>query len=117
MFEAPFKICTVCHQEWQSVTDFLNDPENEIIGYQANFKNLEAGYFLFNHQVLHTLAIPVNAFSHFRSGPIFTENKAGTEDCPGYCIHKLELGTCQESCECRWVRDVIQVIKAWKKAY
>lgn len=33
MSGAPFKICTVCHQEWHSVNDFLDDPEIEIVGY------------------------------------------------------------------------------------
>ena len=103
MSGTPLKICTVCNQEWHTVTDFLNDPEIEIIGYQSKFEELEDGYFLFNHNCATTLAIPVDAFSHLRNGQVFTENKAGKKDCPGYCIQKWELGTCRNSCECRWV--------------
>ena len=111
MSGVPFKICTTCSQHWETVTDFLKDPAIVLLGYQVNFLKLEKGLFLFNHQTCtNTLALEVHHFKHLRNGPLFTENKAGKDGCPGYCLYKEQLAPCRNTCECRWVRDVIQVI-------
>ncbi|MCF7857705.1 MAG: hypothetical protein K9N07_00060 [Candidatus Cloacimonetes bacterium] len=106
-----FKVCPNCNKEWKYRSDFIYDPQVEIIGYQVHFKNLEKGFFLFNHSCRSTMSIPVNAFSDLYHGPIFKEKLTGTDHCSGYCLHESNLRPCPEKCECAYVREVIQIIK------
>ncbi len=106
-----FKTCPNCGEEWKTRSDFINNPELEIIGYQVHFKNLEKGFFLFNHSCKGTLTIPVDAFSDMYKGPIFTERLTGSDKCSGHCLHESNLKPCPAKCECAYVREVIQIIK------
>lgn len=106
-----FKKCAVCRHIWTTRQDFIADQNVEIIGYQSNFVELEAGLLYFNHSCNSTLAIPVGLFSDLYAGPIFEERKTGTDNCPGYCLHKKELGRCPAECECAYVREIIQILK------
>jgi len=106
-----FKKCTLCHHIWATRQDFIADQDIEIIGYQANFKALEAGLLYFNHSCKSTLAIPVDLFADLYTGPIFEEQKTGTDNCPGYCLHKKALNHCLAECECAYVREIIQILK------
>jgi hypothetical protein len=45
----PFKVCTLCGQAWGARGHFLADPSIRLAGYMANFKALELGLLLFNH--------------------------------------------------------------------
>ena len=100
---------------WGDLNDFLGDPEIKIIGYQANFDELSAGAFLFNHSCGATLAISVKDFSELHQGPIFKKKAFGTDECPEYCLHQEQLGRCSIECECAYVRDIIYIIKTWPK--
>ncbi|MDO9578608.1 MAG: hypothetical protein Q7J16_12045 [Candidatus Cloacimonadales bacterium] len=91
--------------------DFIYDPEIEIIGYQVHFKDLEKGFFLFNHSCRGTMSINVEEFSDMYQGPIFQERLTGSDQCSGYCLHHSNLKPCSEKCECAYVREVIQIIK------
>ena len=115
MTRVPFKKCNVCQKEWANAGDFLDDPAIELVGYQVDFEELESGHFLFNHNHANTLAVAIEAFKHLKSGPIFTEKRTGKDDCPGYCLYQSALESCSAQCECRWVRDVMQTIRNWKK--
>jgi hypothetical protein len=106
-----FKTCPNCGVEWKTRSDFIYDPELDIIGYQVHFKNLEKGFFLFNHSCKGTITIAVNAFSDMYKGPIFAERLTSTEKCSEYCLHESNLKPCPEECECAYVREVIQIIK------
>jgi len=33
--------CPVCSRKWESVEEFISDPETKIVGYQVNFDNLK----------------------------------------------------------------------------
>jgi hypothetical protein len=111
-----FKKCPSCAHAWRSQQDFLNDPNLMIIGYQVNFDHLELGYFLFNHHTCRTtLSILAGAFKNLYTGPIFTERKTQSEECPGYCLKKSVLDPCPTHCECTYVRDIIQTIRNWEK--
>lgn len=50
-----FKVCPNCQKEWETRSDFIYDPDIEIIGYQVHFKDLERGFsvqsFLQRHNV------------------------------------------------------------------
>ncbi len=111
-----FRRCTSCAAEWPAREDFLGDPDVHVMGYQAHFEELEAGLFLFNHAACGTtLALPVSAFTDLHGGGVFRERKTGSPDCLGYCLRREELGPCPASCECAYVREVLQLIRRWPK--
>ena len=66
-----FKECTVCGFKWEHRGDFLNDFNIKIHGYQAHFKELAEGLFLFNHSCAGTLAISAGEFRDLYDGPCF----------------------------------------------
>ena len=111
-----FKKCSACASLWPSRESFLNDPNTVLVGYQVNFENLELGFFLFNHMICKsTIAIPAGQFRGLYSGPVFKENKLGSESCPEYCLHEAQLLPCPEQCECTYVREIIQIVRDWPK--
>ena len=105
-----FKQCTVCSHIWETRQAFISDPGVCTIGYQANFKELEAGLLFFNHRCKNTIAVPAAEFVDLYEGPMFEESKAETDDCPGYCLNKDELQPCPAECECAYIRTIIQLI-------
>ena len=114
----PFKECPNCTKVWQVRAEFLDDPDLALAGYQANFGDLNAGFFLFQHEApgCHTcLAIEAGAFTDMHEGPIFEERLTGTEACPGYCADKHRLDRCNRKCECAYVRDVLDAVNRWPK--
>ena len=111
-----FKICPSCSQTWKSRDEFLADSSLELIGYQVHFKALEEGLFLFNHIACRTtISIQSGKFTSLSNGPKYSNNLFGTDSCPEYCLFKTNLEACPAQCECTYVRDIMQVIKAWDK--
>jgi len=110
-----FKACTSCRVEWETREDLLSDPAVTLAGYQADFEELEAGFFLFNHSCSTTFALGVDVFKELYEGPVFSERRTGAADCPGYCLRKDELRPCPAHCECAWVREVVRIVSRWKK--
>jgi len=111
-----FKSCSSCDQSWDSREDFLADSSLELVGYQVHFKDLEQGLFLFNHlSCKSTISVKSGNFANLYKGPIYTNNKMGTEACPDHCLTKHNLQSCPEQCECNYVRDIMQIIKTWQK--
>lgn len=114
-----FETCPMCNERWLTREAFLSDPRLEVMGYQADFKSLETGLFLFNHRAPRcgtTLAIEASSFVDLVAGPIYASPMTGTEECREYCLTPEELRPCPAECECAYVRDVLQVIRNWKKA-
>jgi len=109
-----FKKCPTCKYTWENQSDFLSDSNLELIGYQANFANPGAGIILFNHSCHSTIALKVKSVENLYDGPIFKKNAAGDE-CPGFCLYKDNLEKCPVECECAFVREIIDIIKAWPK--
>jgi hypothetical protein len=110
-----FKKCS-CGKVWQDRDDFLSDKMIEIRGYQANFKKLDEGLFLFNHNACQTtMGFKAGIFLGLYRGPIYSERKTGGVECPGYCLHKDNLKSCPEKCECASIREIVQIIKDWPK--
>ena len=106
-----FKRCSACGTEWITREDFLKDPELKMTGYQAHFKELTEGMFLFNHSCQATLVIRPGDFTDMYTGPVFKQRATGTKKCPSYCVREHDLSTCPIQCECAYVRDVIQIVK------
>jgi len=111
-----FKKCTCCDHPWFSRDEFLEDSKLELIGYQVNFVELELGYLLFNHLTCQsTIAVPAGMFRDLYDGPVFSERKTDTENCPGYCGDRDILDLCDQECECVYVREIIQIVQNWPK--
>jgi hypothetical protein len=111
-----FKRCPSCPQVWPSCSGFLEDRELELIGYQVNFNALELGLFLFNHAACRTtLAVHASLFKDLYVGPVYTERKTGSGDCPGFCLRECEFGPCPAQCECAYVREILRIVKTWPK--
>lgn len=115
LFWKSFKKCTTCGHDWKRRDDFLEDGALKIIGYEANFNALGLGIFLFDHSCGTTLALPVDKFKDMYKGVVFNERKTGTYECPGHCMHKSKLDPCPANCECNWVRELIQMLKSYRK--
>ena len=110
-----FKQCSVCGHRWATRRDFMADVNVEIIGYQANFKNLTSGLLYFNHVCKNTIALHADVFADLYDGPVFKERKFETDECPGYCLHKADLRPCPAECECSYIREIMQLLKRAKK--
>lgn len=111
-----FKQCTCCEFPWSSRNEFLQDANTELVGYQANFCQLELGYFLFNHLTCQsTIAIPAGLFKDMYDGPLFSQRLTGTEVCQGFCEDMDALEPCEAKCECAYVREIMQIIRKWPK--
>ena len=111
-----FKKCTCCDDPWFSREEFLGDSKLDFVGYQVDFANLELGYFLFNHLTCQsTIGVHAGLFKDLYDGPIFSERKTNTENCPGYCGDREILNPCSEECECAYVREIIQIVRKWPK--
>jgi hypothetical protein len=111
----PFGACSYCGDGWTNRDEFLGDPDLTIIGYQVHFRELTEGLFLFNHRCGGTLALPAKVFADLYRGPIFERRATGTDECPFYCLRTSELRPCEAQCECAYVRETIQLVKAWPK--
>ena len=70
---------------------------------------------MFNHSCKATLSMHANAFWDLYQGTFFTDRATGNDQCPGYCLHPDELSPCPAQCECAFVREILQVIKNWRK--
>ena len=110
-----FKICSKCGFVWPERASFLSDPDLRMVGYQADFAELMAGLFLFNHICGTALAIKADDFRDLYDCPMFTERLRDTKECGGYCLHKSDLHPCPAKCNCAYVREIVQVILNWPK--
>ena len=96
----------------------MSDPAVRLVGYQANFPELEAGYFMFNHLApgcLTTFTIDAKKFRDFYHGEVYRERLDRSSKCPGHCQHEGDLNPCPAKCECGFVREVMQIILRWPK--
>ena len=114
--ERPFKQCHCCKLGWADRPGFLADGTLEIVGYQVDFRDLEHGLFLFNHDPCKsTLAVPAGKFLDLYKGRRFAENLRETEECPRSCDDSAQLARCDQRCECAFVREVLHIIRGWPK--
>jgi hypothetical protein len=111
-----YKRCPSCGFEWKERKDLLADRSIELVGYQPNFKRLEAGLILFNHSCKGTLALCAGDFADLYRGPLFEKRALGTDKCPGHCLHEEDFRPCPAECECAYVRNILDKIERWPKA-
>lgn len=109
-----FKICPSCSTKWETRDLFLDDQSLKIIGYSADLLKLESSLFYFTHYkegCSTTMAIQAKYFFDLYSGRQYSERKAGTVECPGFCLEKEQLSRCDAFCECAFNREIINMIK------
>jgi hypothetical protein len=112
-----FKKCSCCEIPWFTRDEFIQDGQIELVGYQANFCQLELGYLLFNHlNCESTIAVHAGLFKDLYSGPIFGQRLTDSEVCQGLCKDSVALETCDQKCECAYIREILQIIRTWPKA-
>jgi len=110
-----FKACS-CGTVWRTRDAFLADPDVQIIGYAPHFEELQLGWLHFNHDACRsTMAMQVVEYADLYGGPVFEDRRAGTRDCPGYCLRADELRPCPVACECAWVRTLVGMLAVWPK--
>jgi len=113
--EEHYKACTLCGYEWQTLQSFVQDCNLTVNGYQACFEKAEEGLFLLTHvcpQCHSTLAVRASDFTHWDTGSRPGLLNMGKETCPGRCLNNDDLEPCTAECSMRWVRDVLQYLKA-----
>lgn len=112
--EQIFKTCSSCGTTWQSMKQFLEDKELVVEGYQASFSDSMDGLFLMTHSCEDcgsTLALKTGLFRELYHGPEFTEHRTNMPGCDGHCLNENDLEPCDQECDMRWVRDVLQMLK------
>jgi hypothetical protein len=112
-----YKTCT-CGFVWVSRDVFLSDPYVKLVGYQVNFEDLKAGYFMFNHlagSCKTTLSLSAGDFFDLYDGPVFRMRSADKPECGKHCFHHGDLKSCPVQCECSFVRDILGVVNQWTK--
>lgn len=96
---------------------FLSDQSIELNGYKADFEKLDWGLFYFTHKIencFSTMALKTKDFLSLYTGERYTEQRAGMEECPGYCLDEKQLNRCDAFCECAFNREIIQIINKRK---
>ena len=111
--ENPFKTCPSCSKSWFSRDEMIYDPDVSLLGYQVHFIDFKLGLFYFNHKSENcqtTFAIRVDELSDLYDGPIYSEVKMADDDCPLYCLRRIELKNCNQQCAGAFVREIMQII-------
>jgi len=106
-----FKICGNCSEKWKFRTDFLKDKNLKIIGYQAHFKDIEKGLYLFDHNCKTTFGVKVSKFKSLYHRIKYDTIKTGTDECTGKCLIKNNLEPCKAECRLAYLREIMQIIK------
>ncbi len=110
-----FKKCPSCGEIWQTQKAFIIDELLVLNGYKADFEKLEYGMFFFTHnkESCHsTMVIEVSDFINLYNGEVYSERKTGSDECPRYCLDEEQIDRCGAICECAFVRELLQIIKA-----
>ncbi len=112
--EQIFKTCPMCAKKWMSRDSFLDDPELNFNGYQANFALMEQGLFYFTHENKDcgsTMILKAEMFISLYTGTKYQNNKKLSEQCLGLCLDRNQLDRCPKHCEFAFVREISQIIK------
>jgi hypothetical protein len=61
------------------------------------------------------LSVPAGLFFDLHEGAIFERRTTEHKSCPRYCLREEDLRPCPTTCECAFVREILQVIRRWPK--
>lgn len=110
-----FKTCPMCHKSWATLESFLSDPAIIFNGFQPDFEHEEKGLFYFTHETPHcgsSMLLQTEKFYSLHDGQRYEESLHLTQDCPGLCLNREELGRCEAKCKHAFVREISQLIMA-----
>jgi hypothetical protein len=110
----PFKTCSMCKACWETCREFVEDPSLALNGYFADFTDPNEGLILVTHRVAgcgSTLGIKAGQLEQLYTGPKYSVHNAGNPDCGGHCLTDNDFSTCSATCEMRWIREVMQLLK------
>jgi hypothetical protein len=110
----PFKTCTMCKAHWDTCKQFVEDPELGLNGYLVDFDEPRKGLILVTHHRTScgsTIAVRAEELEHMYSGPKHYVHNTGKPDCGGHCLTENDFSACSATCDMRWIRDVMQLIK------
>ena len=108
-----YKVCGNCQAGWNTREAFINDPEVELVGLQADVENPECGFYLFNHNRKacgSTLAERVGVFADLHDGTPHAQSRYGLDDCEGRCARVEDLEICHAHCRNAFAREVAQAL-------
>jgi hypothetical protein len=109
----PFKSCSCCEHRWETRDDLLEDTDVQLVGYQADFADLDRGLLLFTHLTRDcgsTMALEVGEMIDLIDTPRHARTLRGTDDCRGHCLSVRNLGRCNAPCRNAHVRDLMHEI-------
>lgn len=113
----PFKTCPNCQAAWKTMDEFLSDTTLVMEGYQVHFEDLKGGLFLFTHRIENcytTMAVPVKEFIPLSNRSMLELRRTRIPTgCSDLCMRQGALDPCPLSCECSWVREIMQKIREW----
>lgn len=113
----PFTTCEMCGRQWNTLEEFAMDYELCVNAYSSDFGNSEDGLIVLTHTSLtcgSAMCIDVGRFREWRTETSATELCMQSGACPGRCLESSDLEPCTNECSMRWVRDVLQLLKAHK---
>jgi hypothetical protein len=94
----------------------LRDPTVRLLGFQEGPRGLESGFFLFSHSSCGTsLALEISDLADLSQEPTLSPSACSSGVNREICLASEELGECPAECICRFVRNVKQIIEAWRK--
>lgn len=107
-----FKVCPSCHKSWQTRNNLIDDQNIEIVGYQANLKDIDKGFFIFTHtgECGTSFAVENHKFRDIYTGPDYEELQKGSEECEGHCLDIGNLGICHAKCSSAIYREIMAII-------
>lgn len=113
LFMSEFKKCTFCNKTWETKESFLKDHNIMLIGYTADFKDIDFGLFYYTHRDANcntTLGIYAKLFKSLYDGPIYDKIKTGNKDCTKKCLNKYDLEKCPTKCKYAYMREIADII-------
>jgi hypothetical protein len=109
------KRCTTCNKTWNSIIEFIKDPDITLTGYQAGVKDIDLGDLAFRHFCGHSFTIPIQVVSYALNGPIYEEKNTKTFECPGNCVSGKRFRPCLTDAECTYVSKIVEYVYCAKK--
>lgn len=113
-----FKECTTCGTIWKERAEALSDPTFRFVGYDPDYRELQGGLFLFNHEVEGcntTLVIKTEDLADLHTDPVFATCDHESDDCEEFCLRGGDPETCHHECDCAFVEEISRLVREWPK--
>ena len=113
----PFRICGACGHAWETLEDFLEDPETQLLGLQATVDLPVANLLVFQHeQCGSTVSLLASRLRHLLD-PIQPEWQTlltAGQRCKEECVKDPMATSCHEACVNAPDRRILRLIRERK---